>query len=189
VEVEMQVLVAYASRHGATRGIAERVAATLERNGIRTTLQPAGDVRSVKDYDAVVVGGAAYAFHWLKEATGLVRRHRDTLAVRPVWLFSSGPLGTDAVDKDGRDVRETTRPSEFAELEAAIHPRDTRVFFGAWDPTAKPVGLMERMMRLMPAARNALPTGDFRDWADIEGWADEIARELGNGRAIQAEPG
>jgi menaquinone-dependent protoporphyrinogen oxidase len=184
----MQVLVAYASRHGATRGIAERVAQTLERSGIPTTLRPARDVRSVKDYDAVVVGSAAYAFHWLKEATGLVRRHRDTLAGRPVWLFSSGPLGTDTIDKDGHDVREATRPREFAELDEAIHPRGIRVFHGAWDPAAKPIGLMERVMRLMPAARNALPAGDFRDWVDIEGWAEEIARELRNGGEVGWTP-
>ncbi len=30
----------------------------------------------------------------------------------------------------------------------------------------------------MPAARNALPKGDFRDWPAIDAWADEIAHEL-----------
>ena len=30
---------------------------------------------------------------------------------------------------------------------------------------------MERVTRLMPAARDALPTGDFRDWAEIDAWS------------------
>jgi menaquinone-dependent protoporphyrinogen oxidase len=30
----------------------------------------------------------------------------------------------------------------------------------------------------MPAVREALPAGDFRDWPAIEAWAEEIAREL-----------
>lgn len=37
---------------------------------------------------------------------------------------------------------------------------------------------MARFMRLVPAARNALPSGDFRDWPAIEAWANDIAREL-----------
>ena len=37
---------------------------------------------------------------------------------------------------------------------------------------------MERVTRLMPAARDALPTGDFRDWAEIDAWSGRIADQL-----------
>lgn len=174
----MRVLVAYASRHGATRGIAERVAATLEHGGLEVTLKPADEVYDAGTYDAFVIGGAAYVFHWMKEATAFVERHRPLLASRPVWLFSSGPLGTSEVDAQGRDARESSTPREFADLAAEIHPREARVFFGAYDPTAKPIGLAERVTRMMPAARDALPAGDYRDWQEIEAWAGGIAREL-----------
>jgi menaquinone-dependent protoporphyrinogen oxidase len=30
----------------------------------------------------------------------------------------------------------------------------------------------------MPAIREALPAGDFRDWPAIEAWADGIGRQL-----------
>jgi hypothetical protein len=30
----------------------------------------------------------------------------------------------------------------------------------------------------MPMVRDALPAGDFRDWLQIESWAEGIAREL-----------
>jgi menaquinone-dependent protoporphyrinogen oxidase len=105
----MKVLVTYASRHGATAGIAERIAAGLRSAGLPTDLSPVTDVDDVTAYDAFVIGGAAYMFHWLKDATAFVKRHRARLADRPVWLFSSGPLGTDLVDKEGRDVLETGR--------------------------------------------------------------------------------
>ena len=88
-------------------------------------------------------------------------------------------MGTDTVDAKGRDVLMTSVPREFADLTTAVHPRGERVFFGAWDPSLPPVGLAERFVRHMPAAaRNAMPTGDFRDWAAIDAWADEIAAEL-----------
>ncbi len=174
----MRVLVAYASRHGATQGIAERVAATLERSGLEVTLKPAAQVCDAGAYDAFVIGGAAYVFHWLKDATDFVERHRPLLASRPVWLFSSGPLGTDQRDAQGREVLQTSVPREFTDLAAAIHPRDQRIFFGAYDPTARPIGLAERFTRMMPAARDALPSGDYRDWAAIEAWAEGIAAAL-----------
>jgi menaquinone-dependent protoporphyrinogen oxidase len=173
----MRILVAYASRHGATAGIAERIAADLRDAGLLAEARSVDAIRDVSPYDAFVIGGSAYMFHWLKEATGFVKRHRATLAERPVWLFSSGPLGTDLVDEQGRDIFEATRPKEFDELEALVGPRDERVFFGAWDPTAPPEGLMERFIRLLPAAPE-VPAGDFRDWPAIDAWAAGIAAEL-----------
>ena len=110
-----------------------------------------------------------------------MRRNREVLASRPVWLFSSGPVGSETVDAKGRDVVKASEPREFAEFARVIHPVDERVFFGAFDPDAKTIGLAERLgarfMRL-PGVRDALPAGDFRDWPEIEAWADGIAREL-----------
>ncbi len=115
-------------------------------------------------------------------ATAFVRTHRALLASKPVWMFSSGPIGPDVPDAKGRDPVTAATPKEFDEFARTIRPRDEHVFFGAYDPEASPAGLaeglMKRFMGLMPAARNALPTGDFRDWAAIEAWAEGIAHEL-----------
>ena len=174
----MHVLVAYASRHGATRGIAERIAETLRTDGLDAEVRPADSVDSLAGYDAFVIGSAAYLFHWLKDAKDLVHRNREALAAKPVWLFSSGPLGTEAVDAEGRDQKVATIPKEIPELSEAVHARDHRVFFGAYERDRKPIGFGERLVALMPAARDAFPVGDFRDWPEIEAWADGIAREL-----------
>jgi menaquinone-dependent protoporphyrinogen oxidase len=190
----MSILVAYATRHGATQGIAERIAARLQRTGLEVTLTHVDQVGAVEEYEAFVVGGAAYRGHWMSEATTFVRQHLDVLARHPVWLFSSGPVGTETVDANGRDVMEASEPEEFGGFAEAIHPRDLRVFFGAFDPDARPIGLIERLaapfMR-MPAVREALPAGDFRDWPAIETWADGIAGELkpsGQAEAIAVSP-
>ncbi|HEX6146097.1 MAG TPA: flavodoxin domain-containing protein [Acidimicrobiia bacterium] len=174
----MRVLVAYASRHGATTGIAERIGAGLRTSGFSADVSPVNDVADLSGYDAFVIGSAAYMYHWLKEATLFAKRNRALLRERPVWLFSSGPLGTDLVDKDGNDIFEASRPKEFAELEPLIRPRGSKVFFGAWDPDAPPIGIGEKLLRRMPANKELMPSGDFRDWPAIDGWTAEIAAEL-----------
>lgn len=176
-----KVLVAYASRHGATAGIAERIAQALERRGLEVTLESAASVHEVSGFDAFVIGSAAYMGRWLGDATMLVRRHTEALRGRPVWLFSSGPIGTDLVDSKGRDVIEACEPEEFGTLGAALSPRDRKVFFGAYDPDAPAVNLVERLGSVftrMPAIRAQMPAGDFRNWPAIEAWASGIADEL-----------
>ena len=174
----MRVLVAYASRHGATAGIAERLADRMRERGMDAVALEVNAVRNVEEYDAFVIGSAAYMFHWLKEATSFVKRNRSVIANHPVWLFSSGPLGAELVDKEGNDVLEESRPKEFAELVPLVQPRDARVFFGAWDPDVPAKGMAERLFRKMPGSREVLPVGDFRDWDVINAWADEIAAAL-----------
>lgn len=174
----MNVLVAYASRHGSTAGIAERIAQTLTARGHHARTVDVEQVEELAGVDAVVLGAAAYMFHWLKPAVHFARRHRDELARLPVWLFSSGPLGTETVDEEGQDVREGARPKEFDELVEQLRPRGETVFFGAYDPQEPPIGMAERVTRAMPAAKDALPAGDFRDWEAIEAWAAGIADDL-----------
>jgi menaquinone-dependent protoporphyrinogen oxidase len=172
----MHVLVAYASRHGATQGIAERIAETLVKAGIQAEARPVSEVKSLAGYDALVIGSAAYMFKWLKDASAFVRRNRAVLAAKPVWFFSSGPTG-GPLDAKGRDQKLTTVPKDAVELAEAVHARDLRIFFGAYSRDRKPVGLAERFMSLMPAMEG-VPEGDFRDWPDIEAWASGIAEEL-----------
>ncbi len=174
----MRVLVIHSSRYGATQGIAERIAAILRQHSHETTVQSAQYADDPAEYDAVVIGSAIYYFHWRKYATKYVRRYRDVLANRSVWLFSSGPLGTETKDAQGRELCVVLEPKEIAEFRQTIKPRDHRVFFGALEPGT--VGFTHRLMLKLPANRDhaLFPEGDFRDWSDIEAWAGSIALAL-----------
>ncbi len=94
----MRVLVVYGSKRHGTEGIARVVAETLREAGLATDLMSGADAGDVRDYDAVVVGGALYAGCWHRHARRFVKRQADDLRHRAVWLFSSGPLDGSAVD-------------------------------------------------------------------------------------------
>lgn len=172
----MRILVAYATKYGATQGIAERIAALLNAQGHAAQARPVTADPDIIPYDAFVIGGAAFYGKWQKELHEFVARHESILASHPTWFFSSGPVGPDALDAKGRDQKMMAIPTDFADFREGIHPRGERVFFGAFDAAKLP--LYMKAIRLMPAARKALPEGDYRDWADIDAWAHEIAEAL-----------
>jgi menaquinone-dependent protoporphyrinogen oxidase len=183
-----RVQVVYGSRHGGTQGIAERIAEVLRAEGLQAELARAEDAGAVDTADAVVVGSGVYMRSWLKEAVQFLERNQSTLASRPLWLFSSGPLPGSTAQKPADDpLADALGPEDgpgsggrkkLAELSAATHPRDHRVFLGAFDPTDPPKAMSERLVRMMPASKGLLPAGDFRDWDAIETWAREIAAAL-----------
>jgi menaquinone-dependent protoporphyrinogen oxidase len=182
------VLVVYASRHGGTRGIAERIGEVLRAQGLEADVV-AADHAEVGNPDAVVVGSGVYMGSWLKEGVEFIKRNEAGLAARPLWLFSSGPLLGSSKDKGPIEdpITNALGPEDgpgsggrkkIAELSAATHPRDHRVFAGAFDPNDPPRTMSERFVRMLPAAKGVLPPGDFRDWDAIEAWAREIAASL-----------
>ena len=161
----MSVLVAYASKHGATEGIGRFIAEQLRTLGWDAVARSVEDVDDLADVEAVILGSAIYFGSWRQEAMEFVDRHAEALASLPVWVFSSGPLGMQAEDAE-------TQPRQLAGLRDRLHPRDHRVFFGALDRSK--LGLAERMMVKAVKA----PEGDFRDWDEIRGWTNGILRHL-----------
>ena len=160
----MRVLVTAASKHGATLEIATAISEELVRAGIDAHVEPLEDVQSVDDYDGVVVGSGIYAGHWLGAAKAFVDQHATDLALRPLWLFSSGPLG--------HLLKPEGDPVDAAPIATRLGARAHRVFGGRLDRSH--LGLGERaIVRLVRA-----PDGDFRPWDEVRSWSAEIARDL-----------
>jgi menaquinone-dependent protoporphyrinogen oxidase len=158
-----RVLVAYATKMGSTREIAEVIAGTLEAAGLQATAASVRDVPNLGEYDAVVLGSALYAAHWQRDANRFVTHHLEALKARPVWVFSSGPL-----DRRLAAANLPITPNAL-EVTARINPRDHRTFGGRLDldsPGADPQVLLTH------------PLGDFRDWAVIRAWAASVAEAL-----------
>lgn len=176
MEVQMKVLVAYATKYGSTEAIAKRIAANLAKQGLSVDARRVATVDDVRGYDAFVVGSAVYIGSWLKDATAFVERNQPVLSTRPLWIFSSGPIGVGTTDAQGRDVRASAVRREVVDLKESLAARDHHVFFGALDRSKLRIG--DRLITAMPAFPGT--EGDFRDWDEIDEWSNTIAEELAN---------
>ncbi|MFI6931576.1 flavodoxin domain-containing protein [Streptomyces sp. NPDC050287] len=159
-----KVLVAYGTKNGSTAQIAVTVAEVLHQRGFAAEALPARSVTSVASYDAVVVGGGLYAGRWHRDARRFVRRHRRSLARRPVWLFSSGPLDASASERDVPPTPGVRRVMDKVETTEHV------TFGGCLEEGGK--GRIARM--ILRSGKG----GDFRDFAAIETWAARVAEEL-----------
>lgn len=164
------VLVTYATAHGSTREIAERAAARLTEHGLCVECVPATRVEDPRGYDAFVIGSAIHHQAWLPEAIRFVDGHATLLGQRPAWLFSVGRPAALAPALRGWAAQEGSKVLE--PMRTRVHPKGEQLFAGVM-----------RRDQLSATGRLAFwlmggTYGDFRDNQEIDGWAEQIAREL-----------
>jgi menaquinone-dependent protoporphyrinogen oxidase len=165
----MVVLIAYATRYGATRSIAERIAARLREHGHQVVVHATVRPIDAAMYDAVVVGSSVYNQAWLPAAQEFVRQNLDALAGRPTWMFSVG-----ALRNPGRvgQIGARRYPQKIGGVRGYVVARDYRYFSGEF--------YRERIGRLGAWLWRACggQFGDFRNWSDVDAWAHGIAGAL-----------
>ncbi len=160
----MNVLIAVASKHGATVEIARAIGRTLSETGLVCQVQEIDQETNPNGYDAVVIGSAVYMGHWMEVATRFVQTYATELAARPIWLFSSGPVGKPPYPDPGT--------LKLDEIQALTDARGHRQFGGVMNRDQ--LGLLPRLMATIIRA----PKGDFRDWDEVRAWSREIAAAL-----------
>ncbi len=166
-----RVLVAYATRGGSTREIAEAVADELRQTDHVVAVASCDDAPDVEGFDAVVIGSALYTGRWLPTATRYLRRQSPALRRRPAYLFQSGPCSPDPAVIDG-----TSTPRAVRTLTRRLGLAAPTTFAGRLDPTA----ITGRFSRWVATS---VPAGDFRDWNAIRDWGYAI------GYGLQDSPG
>jgi menaquinone-dependent protoporphyrinogen oxidase len=162
-----KILIAYASKHNSTAEIAHVIGEELRRSAFfQVGVQSIETVQDIMTYDAVVIGSAVYLGSWQPAAVDFLKQHEEALAQRPVWLFSSGPIGEDDTQTL---VNRLKFPEALQSIIDHINPRDIAVFQGKLDP--ENLNFLERgAVKMVHAA-----IGDYRDWELIRGWAATIA--------------
>lgn len=170
-----RTVVAYASAHGSTEGIAERIAAGLRAAGHTTVMHPLAKPGDIGDFDCLVVGSAIHGGQWLPGTEHALENLINTSPARPVWAFSVSSIGsTTSVLSTWVAHRlrpHVPEPQAVATLRARADVRSHRFFAGAIRPGDWP-GVGRIVFRVMGGRY-----GDARDWDDIDQWTQQIISE------------
>lgn len=170
----MKVLVAYATAHGSTAEVAERISGALQKHGIHATSANVQEIASVEGYDAFILGTAVHAGTWLPDMTAFVKRTAPSIGQKPVYLWVNcirilEQYGYDHVVEyymvpevlEGLNIREKTAFAGKLRLDE-VDWNERWTLAARYDGTTWPSNF----------------DGDFRDWEKISVWADKVAAEL-----------
>ncbi|WP_210493498.1 flavodoxin domain-containing protein [Patulibacter sp. SYSU D01012] len=179
------VLVAYASKHGSAREIAERLAAGLRERGVPTgqaDLEAAPDT-DVAPYSRVVVVAAIHAEHHHPAAVAWLQARHAELAGRYLALVSvslTAATGAAGDEKTARYVdalaAETgTRPDHALRVAGALRYR-------AYNPATRM--LMRGVAGTKGLSKDTSRDHVYTDWTAVASFAAELADQVRHGAVI-----
>ncbi|MCW2985636.1 MAG: protoporphyrinogen oxidase [Conexibacter sp.] len=172
------VLVLYASTHGHTGKIADRIATVMRGEGLEVRDRQLGAATEHLDlaaFDGVVVGASVHMGHHQHELVDWIAEHRESLGARPSAFFSVSLTAADDTD----EARATTSAliADVADSTGWV-PALTESFAGALQ--FREYGLPTRVIMRLMARRIEHQTGtaidvhedtDYTDWAAVDRFA------------------
>ncbi|MBP1640794.1 MAG: Flavodoxin-like protein [Bacteroidetes bacterium] len=167
--MQIKILIAYASKHGATEEIAERIGLILSQHSLLVDVLPINEVTSLASYQVIIVGSAVYFGQWRRHAARFLRKNRNELIKKKVWLFSSGPTGKG---NPVEIMKGWKYPPTLQLVISTIKPLDIVLFHGQLN--IEKMNMFERFI----INKIKTPVGDFREWDVIENWANHIAEQI-----------
>ena len=166
-----RILIVYASTHGHTAKIADRIAVILRDDGNEVEVSTAG--ASLDGYDAVVVGASIHAGHHQRELVEWARYRAAALGALPSAFFSVCLTAAD----EGEESRAATRAylDDFQER-TGWAPRLTTTFAGALQ--YREYDFVTRLLMRLLMKHGHHPTDasrdyDYTDWDAVAGFARE----------------
>jgi menaquinone-dependent protoporphyrinogen oxidase len=170
----MNILVAYASAHGSTAQVALKIGQVLGEKGVNTVVANVKDVRSIHEFDGVVLGSAIHNGALLKEMTAFFRAFAHELPSKHIYLW----LNCMRVLEQYGEAHVLDNYLDH-ELLNPLRILDIAVLAGKLD-----LATVDWDQRWTLAARydgSTWPSnfdGDYRDWNKIHAWAGQVAAEL-----------
>ncbi len=176
----MSILVAYASKYGATAEVAEAVGKALRDAGVDADVKPAREARSLDGYAAVVLGTPLYVGSMLKDAKKFLVGHAEQLGRLPVAVFMLGPVQAgDDMDEARAQIEPALKKTPW------LKPVAIEMYRGAYDPAKLrfPDSLVPKM-KATPLY--GVPASDNRDWDAIAEWAAGLPAKLGLSAGVES---
>jgi menaquinone-dependent protoporphyrinogen oxidase len=175
----MNVLLVFASTHGHTTRIAQRIARVLRHEGHQVSVRRVDDApEDLARWDAVVVGGSLHREVHQAELVEWVHRHHVSLAQRPTAFFS---VSLSAAE-DTPQARAATRRciDRFVE-DSEWDPDRSAALAGCLQYSKYDAGtrwLMQLMMHRGGHPDDTSRDHELTDWPAVESFAREVAHGL-----------
>ena len=183
----LRVIIAYCTRYGATASTSEEIAKVLREEGfdVRVVNTKEEKVRSISEYDLVIVGAGLQMFRWCKESEKFLKNFQSDLrATRTAIFVSSGAIA--AMEHDGQiEEMEDHWQKHLVDkaTEYSIDPIALGRFGGIWDYNKMNFMFRKTMgpfrLKLEEVGIEEVEPGvyDTRDWDEIRKWTKDLAQK------------
>src|SRR5690625_1946217 len=142
--------------------MAGTIGEVMRGRGLEVDVLALEEVTDVREYDAVIVGTAVYMGHWITKEREILTKHRLAVLDSLVWLYNASPIAVHA----------EVNLMNVEELLQLVDAREHKLFRGSI--ARRNLSVAERLLIMSLGVND----GDYRDWAEIRAWADEVARDL-----------
>jgi menaquinone-dependent protoporphyrinogen IX oxidase len=192
-----RILVTYATMAGSTSEVAQAVGEEITKCGLEVDVISLSEIRSLKDYDGVVVG-APMIMGWHRDASRFLKKHREEFKRIPLAVFvlamsltQTGETSVDGVPvymdenlpKPPQKVGSLSFRERYARLSNYLQP-----IISATRPV-KPVsigvfggrleyGRLKWWAVLFAMLIIRAPAGERRNWPVIRSWAAALPAAL-----------
>ncbi|MDD3406963.1 MAG: flavodoxin domain-containing protein [Methanomicrobium sp.] len=162
-----KILIAYATRYGSTKEIAEFMSKTLSEDGYTALAKDINDITDISGYDFIIAGSAIQMGKWLPEAREFMQAFKNQLNNVPLFVYSCGITLNNPDDN-------ITRKALFAtdEIKQYVSPKKTGLFAGSLDKDALNKSDRDLILLARPDC------GDYRNFEGIKEWIKAIESEF-----------
>ena len=156
-----KILVAYGTAAGSTGEVAEAIAEEMKQLGAQVEVKPVEEIRSVDNFDAIVVGTAVRAFRILPKTKRFLKRQRKAFQKVPVAYFLVCLTMSDPTPENIQKATSFAKP-----MIKLKEPVSLGLFGGCMDH--------EKLSGFFAKSMKGIPEQDHRDWEKIRNWAQDV---------------
>lgn len=167
-EMSMKILVGFASRYGSTEDTAHMIAETLRNESFEVDALKIKEVKSLTDYQAIILGAPLFMFHWHKDVLKFLSTHQEILMDKFIAIFALGPTHDPYDEQEWRDSWSQLN-NELASF-SWLKPVEVEMFGGKYDPA-----YLKFPLKMMAGKT---PASDIRDFEAVKAWAGKLAEKL-----------
>ncbi len=171
--VNKKVFIVYASGYGSTAEVAQTMAEELRTNDYEVEVQSADVARPPEDGEAVIIGSAIRYDRWLPAAQAYLSRHQQVLStVSVAYFYTCLTIAGNPTSPESEQVYDSKL--------LAMNPNIKPIMVGGFAGTLNYEGMpwYFRIILGWITRSKGMKEGDYRDWAVIKDWVNDLTSKI-----------